>query len=48
MTSDEDARHDGHEFDEFGAIGIPHMQHRTFTIVPPVCAIFIDYYCLCR
>jgi len=36
VTSDIEARHEGHEFDAFGAIGIPHMQQSTFTIVPPV------------
>lgn len=34
VTSDFEARHEGHELDAFGAIGIPHMQHSTFTIVP--------------
>jgi hypothetical protein len=39
VTSDVDARHDGHVLEELGAIAIPHMQHSTFTIVPAVSAI---------
>ena len=36
VTSDWAARHDGHVFDGFGAIWMPHMQHRMLTMVPPV------------
>ena len=43
VTSDVDARQEGHVFDEFGEIGIPHMQHSTFTMVPAATSdIFVD------
>ena len=29
------ARHEAHVFDGLGAMETPHMQHRTFTMVPP-------------
>lgn len=45
VTSDIEARHDGHEFDAFGAIGIPHMQQSTLTIVPPTRAILENWFC---
>ena len=34
VISDLLARHDAQVLTELGAMGIPHMQHRTFTYVP--------------
>lgn len=41
VTSALEARHEGHVLDALGAIGIPHIQQRTLTMVPvvAVCAM---------
>ena len=32
VTSDVEARHEGHVLAAFGAMGMPHMQHRMLTV----------------